>query len=256
MTAANSNSALLTLVDSIDPVNAIISDVLQYLGQAPTAWGRYFTTTGSAEFRHRTEGPILHQHNIKLLPIARHTNHVGGSKALGIQDAQQGVGDLLATYHPDEWTAQGNEFLFFLDVEGNNSGPNGSISQEYYEGWSETLVSESRARTNGALTFLPAVYANHHDQTTFSILINSGLACHALWIARYHGQPEKFPAWDEAFAVPTEVQNSPLNNIVYLRQYAGGYQIGQQVDLDQTNPNIEDLQEKFLDRLILPPVQS
>lgn len=253
MTSSGTENESLIIVDSIDPVNTIIESVQHFLGQNPVAWGRYFTTTYPAEYSHELENNPLHNNNIKLLPIARHTNHVGGSHALGEADAKQGVEDLFSTFSIDYWKSQGSEFFFFLDVEGNPTGPNGSISKEYYTGWSETLISYSRECSENEVTILPCVYANFSDNVTFSILKELGTnLCRGLWIARYYSPPQIRPLWDEDFAVPPIVQKSQIP--VFLRQYAGGGQIDEQFDLDQTNPNIKDISTEFLDKLILPPI--
>ncbi|MFK8006911.1 MAG: hypothetical protein AB8H03_11090 [Saprospiraceae bacterium] len=248
----NSNQDNLRIVDSSTPVSQkLISDAQGYLNQKPVAWGRYFTTNPSVEYSHSSENNFLNEHNIKLLPIARHTNHVGGSYAQGQKDAIDGVNDLFATFSIDYWKSQGSEFLYFLDVEGNSTGPNGSISEDYYNAWSETLISHSKERSGNSVTILPCVYANYHDETTFSILKQEGIRCEGLWMARYHSQPEKMTPWEENFAVPEAIQNSNLP--VFLWQYAGGNQINQDFDLDLINPNINDIQSTFLDKLILPP---
>jgi len=254
MTQPTSNHGLFRIIDSSQPVNELIANVKYQLGQMPVAWGRYFTTTSPVEYSHDLENTFLHDYNIKLLPIARHTNHVGGSYELGVADAKAGVEDLFSTIDIDYWKSQGSEFLFFLDVEGNTYGPNGPISVYYYKGWSETLVSYSKELSGNAVTLLPCVYANYHDDTTLSLLVDDRLACYGLWIARYHNTPQNWPSWDENFAVPEIIQQSSIP--VFLRQYASGDQMNLPYDLDQTNPNVMDLKESFLDKLILPPASS
>jgi len=256
MAQSNSKPESLNIVDSFQPTNKLVEQVLAYFNKyqqpLPIAWGRYFTTNYPAEYAHKHENNALHHNNIKLLPIARHTNHVGGSHSSGVHDAREGVNDLFSTFTIDYWKSQGSEFLFFLDVEGNHRGPSGSISEEYYKGWSETLISYSREKSKNAVTIRPCVYANYHDNKTFRILKEEKITCDGLWIARYHKSPEKFPSWNEDFAVPKEIQESSIP--VFLRQYAGGGQMHLNFDLDQTNPNISDLYTDFLDKLILPPV--
>jgi hypothetical protein len=65
--------------DSSSAVTAnIVNSAKGVFGQTPTYWGRYFTsksTTGSVEYRHKSENPVLAQFGIKLLPIARQTTH-------------------------------------------------------------------------------------------------------------------------------------------------------------------------------------
>ncbi len=249
MNHLSSNNKPLTIVDSLTPSNELINQAKAYFGHTPVAWGRYFTTHGSAEYSHARENNSLHQNNIKLLPIARHTPHVGGSKHQGRLDAIQGVKDLFLTFPIEYWKSQGSKFFFFLDVEKTNP-----LSKEYYEGWSETLVSESQKQSDNSVTILPCVYANYHDNTTLSLLAREKMPCYGLWIARYYSNPKKNRSWDEHFAVPEVIQNSSIP--VFLRQYESYKQIHENFDLNQTNPNIENLQEKFLDKLILPPFSN
>lgn len=251
MIKSNSNKEPFKIVDSSQPANDLIDKVYSYYNEMPIAWGRYFTTGYPVEYSHNLENNTLHENNIKLLPIARHTNHVGGSYSQGVTDAKQGVNDLFSTFTVNYWKSQGSEFFFFLDVEGNVSGSNGSISEEYYRGWSETLISYSKEKSENSVNILPCVYANYHDNTTFSILIKGEITCYGLWIARYHSSPEKWPSWNENFAVPKLIQNSSIP--VFLRQYASGEQVNEEFDLDQTNPNIIGFKERFLNKLILPP---
>src|SRR5215213_7526985 len=133
--------------DSSTPVtDALISTATQQFGQAPQFWGRYFTsptTGGEVEYRHGSESPVLAQHNIRLLPVARQTTHVGGSQQQGVSDAQLNV--------------QGVQFLLFLDVEGSPSTGSPSLSLDYYLGWAQTLVSYSQSQTNNTVTVLPCV---------------------------------------------------------------------------------------------------
>lgn len=252
MTPSTSNQGPFRIIDSSQPVSQLIDKVQAHFNELPIAWGRYFTTEYPYEYSHKLENNPLHNNNIKLLPIARHTNHVGGSFAQGVTDAKSGVNDLFSTFEINYWKSQGSEFLFFLDVEGNSNGPSGSISEEYYKGWSATLLSYSQEKSGNAVTILPGVYANYHDDTTFSILTKKEIACYGLWIARYHDSPQEWPAWDENFAIPELIQMSSIP--VLLRQYASGKQLHLKFDLDQTNPNIADLNKSFLDKLILPPL--
>jgi len=254
MTETTSNNKPLIVVDSLQPVTGLIDKVHAYFGHMPTVWARYFTTTPPGEYAHKSENNPLYNNNIKLLPIARHTNHVGEiSSKLGATDAKQGVNDLFETFGKEYLKSQGGEFLFFLDVE--KSTP---LSQEYYEGWSKTLVSYSQEQSGGSVTILPCVYLNYHDDITIGVLTQEGISCHGLWIARYYITfPGKTPDWSEHFAVPKAIQQHP-SIPVFLRQFGDGGQasIKQGFDLDQTNPFIPNIQEDFLDKLISPPYYS
>ncbi|HEX6626057.1 MAG TPA: hypothetical protein VF064_20230, partial [Pyrinomonadaceae bacterium] len=163
--------------DSSSPVtDDLINTATQQFGQAPLFWGRYFTSptaSGSVEYRHGSESPILAQHNIRLLPVARQTAHVGGSQQQGTSDAQLNVQDVLDTFGQDYLASQGGQFLLFLDVEGSPSTGSPSLSLDYYLGWGQTLVSYSRSRTGNAVTVLPCVYARQGDNQTWNNLVSA-----------------------------------------------------------------------------------
>jgi hypothetical protein len=119
--------------DSSSPVtDDLINTATRQFGQAPLFWGRYFTSptaSGSVEYRHGSESPVLARHNIRLLPVARQTAHVGGSQQQGAADAQLNVQDILDTFGQDYLASQGGEFLLFLDVEGSPSTGSPSLSR-------------------------------------------------------------------------------------------------------------------------------
>src|SRR5947199_7889676 len=122
-------------------------------GETPVLWGRYFTSSSSAgnvEYRHAQENSILRTKNIRVLPIARQTKRVNGTEAQGTADATANVDDLIATFGTDYLASQGNQFLVFLDVEGDPS-----LSAAYFTGWAQALVDHSSKTTKDKVTFLP-----------------------------------------------------------------------------------------------------
>jgi hypothetical protein len=240
--------------DSSTPVtDELISTATQQFGQAPLFWGRYFTsptTSGEVEYRHGSESPILAQHNIRLLPVARQTTHVGGSQQQGVSDAQLNVQDVLDTFGQQYLASQGGQFLLFLDVEGSPSTGSPSLSLDYYLGWAQTLVSYSRSQTGNAVTVLPCVYARQGDNETWDALVTAngqGATCNGAWVARYYYSGCDLTDWDDSLVLPSV--KLPFD--VLLWQYAENC-CGGAIDCNQTNPSL-DTNTLLLDKLILPP---
>jgi hypothetical protein len=240
--------------DSFSQVTPVlIQGARNIFGQTPKFWGRYFkspTGGGPAEYRHAVEDPVLAQANIKLLPIAQQTANVAGSQAQGTADAQGNAADFLATFPQNLLVAQGGQFFMFLDVEGLPQHGNPSLSLSYYTGWAQTLVSFSQSQTNNAVTLLPCVYARTGDNVTWNALVAAnanGIKCHGAWVARYHAPPSCAARdWENTFAMP----NVHLPFDVLIWQYAENCS---NIDLNQTNPNIADIDVALLNQLVLPP---
>ena len=237
-------------VDSEDPVTSTLVQTAQAIFDVPIAfWGRYFTsveTTGTVEYRHAQENPVLAQAKIRLLPIARQTPRVGGSSADGSADAAANAQDFITTFGQALLSAQGGEFLMFLDVEGAPS-----LSADYYTGWAQTLVSQSRQLTDGQVTIQPCVYATHDDNVTWGNLVsatNTGIPCYGGWVARYYQPGCPLQPWDNDIVLPTGIA-LPFDVLIW--QYAQACASGQ-VDCDQSNPGI-DVQSQLLSKLVLPP---
>src|ERR1700733_3285321 len=113
---ADSSVAVTTQVQG----QSLIDWATARYGEAPVFWGRYFTSAsadGPAEYRHLKENQPLHDKNIRLLPIAQQTKHVGGTQAAGSADAQGNADDVIATFGADYLAGIGAEFYMFLDVE-------------------------------------------------------------------------------------------------------------------------------------------
>lgn len=227
------------------------------LGEKPKFWGRYFKspTGGSfAEYRHALEDPVLAPAGIKVLPIAQQTRNVNGSEELGRADAELNVADLLATFPLDHLIAQGGKFLMFLDVEGLPDEGHPSLSVSYYTGWAQTLVAFSQSQTNNAISLMPCVYARTKDNDTWDALIDAnanGTKCHGAWVARFHGPPNSnchSRDFEPDFALPNRVL--PFDVLIW--QYAEKC-FDDKIDLDQTNPVIDDIETVLLSHLILPP---
>src|SRR2546421_1741883 len=88
--------------DSSSPVSSdLVQQAQEIFNATPAFWGRYFTsvnTTGTVEYRHAQENPVLFKSNIRLLPIARQTTNVGGSSAAGAADATNNAQDFIVTF--------------------------------------------------------------------------------------------------------------------------------------------------------------
>jgi len=236
--------------------SSIIQTAIELFGQTPALWGRYFTsptTSGSVEYHHAQENGVLAQFNIRLLPIARQTSHVGGTATQGTSDAKGNVDDIFATFDTKYLAGQGGEFLMFLDVEGSPQTGSPSLALDYYTGWAKTLISYSRSASNNAVTILPCVYARQGDNDTWNVLVNAnqqGNKCYGGWVARYYYSSCDMTDWDNDLVMPSVA----LPFDVLLWQYAENC-CGGVIDCNQTNPGV-NIQDELLGRLILPPAAS
>jgi len=235
---------------SIQVTAQLVQAAINFFGETPKFWGRYFkspTGGSSAEYRHKVEDPILAGAGIKVLPIAQQTNHVNRDRAQGAADAKLNVSDFLLTFPQDHLVEQGGQFFMFLDVEGNPP-----LSVDYYTGWAQTLIDFSGSESNNGVTLLPCVYAPQLNTTTWHALVaatGNGVPCHGAWVARYpHDRSCVIRDFDPNFAIPS-VQ-LPFDVLIW--QYDEECLNGR-IDLDQTNPEIDDIDTALLNQLILPP---
>jgi hypothetical protein len=231
--------------DTAYPVTeSLVATATAALGQAPKFWGRYFTspqTVGDVEYRHRLEDGVLAAHDIRVLPIARQTNNVGGSLADGQRDGLLNASDVIDTFGESYLVEQGGQFLIFLDVEG--SGPS-RLSTDYYSGWADGLAQASRN-----VSFSPCVYGLPRDAVTWTALaraLANGVSCGGLWMAHpLLADPEPV-AWNPSIVAPTPDPGAP----VLLWQYMFPRN-GANIDRSLVNPEI-DAQRVLLSRLIAP----
>lgn len=237
--------------DSSAPVTTeLIEEATNLLGATPVFWGRYFTsvtTTGSVEYRHATENEPLNAAGIRLLPVARQTNHVNGSQDQGLTDGSANAQDFIITFGAEVLAAQGGQFYIFLDVEGSPS-----LSVDYYVGWAQGLAQEAQSLTGGSVQMLPCVYATRSDTTTWSAVeqaMAAGAACHGAWIARYYTGQCEMGEWSDSIVTPASPSPFPVPILAW--QYAGNCLDGQ-IDCSQTNPEIEVV-SSLLSFLLLPP---
>jgi hypothetical protein len=221
----------------------LIDKATKTMGTAPSFWGRYFTsaqTSGTVEYRHALENPILAARNIRVLPIARQTNHVGGTRATGYADGVANAADLVATFGADK-LAQMPGVCIFLDVEGSGLS---RLSADYYTGWVDGLGSAPEG-----ITILPCVYGIPGDVVSWTALakaIAHGVDCHGLWMAHPLLTTKEPVAWDDALVTPKPDPGAR----VLLWQYMFPRD-GLMVDRDQVNPSL-DANADLLQFLVLP----
>jgi hypothetical protein len=212
------------------------------LEEVPAFWGRYFTSPeeqGVAEYRHRVENPVLNPGGIRVVPIGRPTNDVGGGDVEGEADGLANGSDLIATFGEAYLVQQGAEFLVFLDV----SVPH--LSSDYYTGWVRGLGYSS-----GRVRFLPGVFGLQEDGVTWDqlkIAMANGVACAGLWTALPLANAVEPVPWDPKLATPNPDPRAP----VLLWQYMVAHGVAR-FDRDLVNPGI-NAQLQLLRRLILPP---
>ncbi len=239
--------------DSSAPViPAGIAAATALFGRPPAFWGRYFTsptTPGTVEYRGAAESPVLAAAGIRLLPVARQTRRVGGTRAQGAADGALNAADYVETFGADRLAAQGGQFLVFLDVEGTPASGSPSLSAAYWAGWAEGLAAEGRARSAGRVTLLPAAYAPVRDTATWqaiSAAAAAGSPCAGAWVARYRFPGCAMTDWDPAVVTPSVALPCP----VLAWQYQEGCCQGA-IDCSQTNPGV-DADALLLSRLVLP----
>ncbi len=234
--------------DSSRPVTTdLVQSATEFFGGTPAYWGRYFKspTGGPAEYRHKLEDPVLSAAGIKVLPVSQQTKNVGDNEQSGIDHAKLNVTDFLLTFPREHLVSQGGQFLMFLDVEGDPP-----LSVDFYTGWAQTLTDFSNSESDGQVTLLPCIYAPQLNTTTWRALAKAaanGVECHGAWVARYpHGC--KLQDFDPAFAIPSV--DIPCDVLIW--QYAENCVNGD-LDLNQTNPSIDDIENSLLNKLVLPP---
>jgi hypothetical protein len=215
------------------------------MGTAPSFWGRYFTSTqatGTVEYRHAVESPILAAKGIRVLPIARQTNNVSGTGATGYSDGAANGTDLVASFGEDYLAGQGPGVCIFLDVEGSGAS---RLSSDYYAGWVSGLASAS-----AKVTFQPCVYGIPGDAVTWTALaraVANGAACHGLWMTHPNQAAQEPVPWSAAAVAPSPSPGAP----VLLWQYMFPRD-GAQIDRSQVSPDIDALND-LLQYLVLPP---
>jgi hypothetical protein len=239
--------------ESIDGEN-IIDQAINLFGEVPLFWGRYFKSLrrlSDYEYIHRDESPLLAARRIRVLPIAQQTPNVGGTEQQGGLDAQGNVEDFIASFNADYLAQQGTEFLMFLDVE-----PSHPLSEDYYLGWAQAVLSHSLSLSNDRFRVVPAVYLNRHDPTTWRALVRAvddgGAICGGVWVASYGNPPRpgctSLIEWDNDAVQPP---NLTLPFKVLIWQYTEECHGGDGFDCNETNPNI-DLDGDLLSKLIIP----
>jgi hypothetical protein len=236
-------------VDSLNPVSgAPINVATQVLKTAPGFWGRYFTYRGDpdpGQYQRTTESHHFADNGFRLLPYARQTHHVGGTRDQGISDGIRNAEAFVDALTVPLLRAQGGKFCIFLDVE--REVP---LSKDYYTGWSEALTARGAELSDNTLELLPCVYLNLSDANTGNTLnaaIVSGAKCEGLSVARYysataHNYPGPFP-WDPNFLKPAV----PLIPPIVIWQYLGDYR---GVDAAQINPALNE--KLVLEKLAQP----
>lgn len=232
--------------DTAFPVsNRLIEAATEAMQQTPAFWGRYFTsaaTSGDVEYRHRLEDSVLAARNIRVLPVARQTNDVGGTRAQGRAEGLANGTDLLATFGEDYLAANGGRFLLFLDVEGSGRS---RLGTDYYTGWADGLQQASKR-----VDFIPCVYGLPTDAVSWTALaraVAQGATCGGLWLAHPLLSAAEPVQWSGSLTKP----NPEPGPRVLLWQYMFA-KPGVQLDRNQVNPEI-DADKDFLSLLIPPP---
>lgn len=231
--------------DSYSPISSkLLHDFAASAGQSATFWLRYFNsvTAKGAEYRHAIENVTFRYYNTLVWPVARQTNHVGGSYQLGLNDGKLNLQDLIASFGEDLLSQQSTSIL--LDVEGSDPS---HLSKDYYKGWVEGLNSTIDNR----LSILPCVYGIPGDQITWNALdaaTKEGIECHGVLLSRPYNNP------DQPCPIPEPVQWNPSRLSLYKLKIpilGVQYKFGKTFDCDMLNPDEGD-GSNFLKTLVLP----
>ena len=219
-------------------------------GGNPAFWGRYFkrpSATDSQLYHASIESPALRARGIPVLPIAQQTDDVGGSESLGRQEAHYNVDALLESFPAAHLSAQGREFFMFLDVE-----PGQDLSQNYYIGWSQELISYSQSVSGGAFQISPCLYSNRANSAwqIAAAAVTNGAQCMALWVAGWFQQGGclVLQNWSDTMAVPHGVT---LPAPVMIWQYSNDCHGQHGFDCNETNPYIAAA-TALLPKLVMP----
>jgi hypothetical protein len=221
-------------------------------GGPPRFWGRYFKTPeqqGGTQYNPKTEHSALASAGIRVVPIARQTARIHGSKADGAADAQGNVLAIFAAFGVNYLATQGDEFYVYLDDEG---APQPTLSTDYWLGWSDTLIKYSDQVSSAKVTLLPGLYCNfdHDSWVSLKNALAQGGRCETAWIARWKSDGQvcmPLPPWNQTHVTPDPAPGCPI----HIWQYAQECHGGDGFDMDEANPALS--LDGLLGKLILPP---
>jgi len=231
-------------IDCLSPVTAqLLNQAAAAMGQSCAFVGRYINPKPAQDPGDYSpaEGSVLSPFGIRVLPIARQTNHVGGARSLGHADGLVNAQDVVRKFGIERLVAQGGRVKIFLDVEGNGLS---HMSAEYYLGWSEGLLDGS-----GGITFEPCVYGIPGDGRTWTALadaISRGGECAGVWLS--HPYVADYVKSHEPIQwAPNMLKPYAIDVPILLWQYGflGAF------DANIVNPNLADA-TAFLRTLPLP----
>jgi len=234
-------------------VNNIVTTPMILSAEAETGgpiqfWGRYFKEAGNTspeQYQAADEATVLHARGIRVLPIGRQTNHVGGSEELGRTDGANNAEAIIDSFGRQTLASLPAGLLVFVDVEGP---PHASLSESYYKGWSEGLSQTGAA---AGVRLLPGVYGAHGDRATWQELANAvaaGAACAGTWIARLHVVGcDRLRPFDEGFVRPVTLPNS-IDILIWQC-----VQECHNLDFNILNP---DFEADTLGKLVLPEISQ
>src|ERR1043165_111557 len=206
---------LVPVTHRVDGTSVVDLVRQHYGGVTPLFWGRYFKRPGFADdYQPASEGPILRDNNIQLLPIARQTNRVGGTATQGAQDAVDNVDAFVQSLGVESLAKIGGELLMFLDVEGT-SAQNPNLSTDYWIGWSAAPVNHSRSARGGRSPAVPRGCGRKAQSPPWQAIADAdrlGFRCTGAWVFRMHTDActKPLPNWEPAFNTPALALPRPL----------------------------------------------
>jgi hypothetical protein len=97
----------------------LIASAVDVLASLPRFWGRYFKGPGNTnpvQYQARRENSVLSRAKVRVLPIARQTSNVGGSRSDGDRDGRQNAQAIVESFGSQYLGSLNNNPLIFLDV--------------------------------------------------------------------------------------------------------------------------------------------
>ena len=222
----------------------------------PAFWGRYFYGPGqtASSGRHDsdhyapTESRFLRIRNIRVLPIARQTGHVGDPQQ-AVVDADNNVAALFECFPPGYLAGADPDVLLFLDVEEADNQP--TLHPQYFMAWSQRIEQKAADLSGGRVAIRPAMYTSQGASKTFQALrqaMSNGAHCFGVWTARglSHGDPLPF---SESRMLPAVRLECPTLLCQYFLS-PDQAPPDENLDMSVCNPAHQDV---LINRLVMPP---
>jgi hypothetical protein len=231
--------------------------VVQYQGQDPKGWGRYFYTpddngtspsSGLTYYSGDAENAFFNSHQLRLLPIAGQgvTADNATDYTAGYDDAQSNLQAILKAFGQDMtlfYESAGAYYCaFMLDCE-----PAPDVFTDYLHGWLEGMEAGVTNSSGDTLYGWTGIYGSQDACTVWESMVdcanNYSIRPKFLDVAHYVDSTAIPSTWDEADTSPNEgTCEIAVGQVTDIWQYYGDASVNDgeyYVDLDLANPNID-----------------